>query len=91
MQSTKPGLRQDWLNDLRMSRVMQKKIQGILSDVTAMANAADNTVVAFEYVLLSYAAATGKGKQFCKRVQDSNVIPKDVKSYIYRFFEYEEE
>ena len=91
VQSTKPGLRQDWLNDLRMSRVMQKKIQGILSDVTAMANAADNTVVAFEYVLLSYAAVTGKGKQFCKRVQDSNVIPKDVKSYIYHFFEYEEE
>ena len=70
---------------------MQKKIQGILSDVTAMANAADNTVVAFEYVLLSYAAVTGKGKQFCKRVQDSDAISKDVKSYIYRFFEYEEE
>ena len=91
LQSAKTDRWQDWLNDLRMSRVMQKKIQGILSDVTAMANAADNTVVAFEYVLLSYAAVTGKGKQFCKRVQDSNVIPKDVKSYIYHFFEYEEE
>lgn len=91
LQSAKTDRWQDWLNDLRMSRVMQKKIQGILSDVTAMANAADNTVVAFEYVLLSYAAVTGKGKQFCKRVQDSDAISKDVKSYIYRFFEYEEE
>lgn len=91
VQSTKSVLQQDWLNDLRMNRMMQEKIQGILSDVNAMTHDADNAVVAFEYVLLPYATVTGKGKRFCKRVQDSNIIPVEVKAYIYRYFDYEEE
>lgn len=90
--SPKPGLRRDWLDCLRISRMMQRKMQGILSDVTGMAEpeAMDNTVVAFEYVLLSYAAVTGKGEQLCKQIQDSNSLPPEIKTYVYDFFDYEE-
>lgn len=91
--STKPGLRRDWLDSLKISSMMQKKIQGILSDVAVMAEADDmnNATAAFEYTLLPYAAVTRKGEQFCKRIQESNSVPTEVKSHIYHFFDYEEE
>lgn len=91
--STKPGLRRDWLDSLKISSMMQKKIQGILSDVAVMAEADDmnNATAAFEYTLLPYAAVTRKGEQFCKRIQESNAVPTEVKSHIYHFFDYEEE
>lgn len=91
--STKPGLRRDWLDSLKISSMMQKKIQGILSDVAVMAEADDmnNATAAFEYTLLPYAAVTRKGEQFCKRIQESNSVPAEVKSHIYHFFDYEEE
>lgn len=91
--STKPGLRRDWLDSLKISSMMQKKIQGILSDVAVMAEADDmnNATAAFEYTLLPYAAVTRKGEQFCKRIQESNAVPTEIKSYIYHFFDYEEE
>ncbi len=90
---TKPGLRRDWLDSLKISSMMQKKIQGILSDVAVMAEADDmnNATAAFEYTLLPYAAVTRKGEQFCKRIQESNSVPTEVKSHIYHFFDYEEE
>ena len=91
--STKPGLRRDWLDSLKISSMMQKKIQGILSDVAVMAEADDmnNATAAFEYTLLPYAAVARKGEQFCKRIQESNSVPTEVKSHIYHFFDYEEE
>lgn len=91
--STKPGLRRDWLDSLKISSMMQKKIQGILSDVAVMAEADDmnNATAAFEYTLLPYAAVTRKGEQFCKQIQESNSVPTEVKSHIYHFFDYEEE
>ena len=91
--SAKPGLRRDWLDSLKISPMMQKKIQGVLSDVAVMAemDAVDNTIAAFEYILLPYAAVTGKGEQLCKRIQESNSVPAEVKSHIYHFFDYEEE
>ena len=91
--STKPGLRRDWLDSLKISSMMQKKIQGILSDVAVMAEADDmnNATAAFEYTLLPYAAVTRKAEQFCKLIQESNSVPTEVKSHIYHFFDYEEE
>ena len=91
--STKPGLRRDWLDSLKISSMMQKKLQGILSDVAVMAEADDmnNATAAFEYTLLPYAAVTRKAEQFCKLIQESNSVPTEVKSHIYHFFDYEEE
>lgn len=91
--STKHSLHHEWLESLKISRLMQEKIQEILSDVTVMSEAdhMDNTIAAFEYTLLPFAAVAGKGNQFCKRVQDSNAIPPEIKSYIYHYFDYEEE
>lgn len=91
--SKKFAIRSELLENLGVGRIMSRNVQAIIADAQSM-DSADNTgrdVLIYEYVLLPYAAATGRGKQLCSQIQDSSAVPQDIKTYIYHYFDYGEE
>lgn len=77
-------------SELGISKILQNKMQSLFASTQSITKVKEDSLI-YRCILTSYAASAEKGEQLCHAIKGHIDPSQDIKKFIFRYFNYEEE
>lgn len=77
-------------SELGISKILQNKMQSLFASTQSITKVKEDSLI-YRCILTSYAASAEKGEQLCRAIKGRTDLSQDIKKFIFRYFNYEEE
>lgn len=77
-------------SELGISKILQNKMQSLFASTQSITKVKEDSLI-YRCILTSYAASAEKGEQLCRAIKGRIDLSQDIKKFIFRYFNYEEE
>lgn len=77
-------------SELGISKILQNKMQSLFASTQSITKVKEDSLI-YRCILTSYAVSAEKGEQLCHAIKGHIDPSQDIKKFIFRYFNYEEE
>ena len=77
-------------SELGISKILQNNMQRLFASTQSITKGKEDSLI-YGCILTSYAASAEKGEQLCRAIKGRTDLSQDIKKFIFRYFNYEEE